>query len=99
MRFEPMYDYIVVKPWITSEKRNGIIIPYDNEVVVKSEIVAVGEGHFLMSGDVKPLKAKVGDIAVFNKATASFEIKEDGQSYFILHERDCFGLEKNQDNS
>jgi chaperonin GroES len=95
MKFEPFYDYIVIKPWITSEvSRGGIIIPNDNEIVVKAEVVAVGEGHFLQDGKIKPLKTKVGDIVVFNKVQAQFDIKEDNEKYYLIRERELLGIER-----
>jgi chaperonin GroES len=95
MKFEPMYDYIVIKPWITSEmSRGGILLPTDNDIIVTSEVAAVGEGHFLASGEVKPLKTKVGDKVVFNKTVAQFEVKEDGEKYYVIHERDLLGINR-----
>jgi chaperonin GroES len=95
MKFQPVYDWVVIKPWVTSEvSKGGIYIPHnESEVVVKSDVVAVGEGHFLQSGEVKPLKTKVGDKVVFNKVAAQFTIEEDGEKYYLIHERDIFGIE------
>jgi chaperonin GroES len=86
----PMYDQIVVDmKKVEDEKlKSGLIIPSDEWTKPYNEgtVLAVGDGYKLESGELRPLKVKVGDVVLFRKAT-EVEVKDnDGKKYFITSE-------------
>ena len=69
MKIRPLHDRIIVKRW-EEEKTSpgGIVIPDSAaEKPVKGEVVAVGNGKMLESGEVRKLDLKVGDKVIFGK--------------------------------
>ena len=57
----------------------------------KGEIVAVGEGKNLDSGQKQPMSVKVGDIVMFRKYSPD-EIKLDRQDYLVIKEEDILAI-------
>ena len=69
MNIRPLHDRVIIRR-MEEEKtsQGGIVIPDSaTEKPVKGEVVAVGNGKILESGDVRPLDVKVGDIILFGK--------------------------------
>ncbi|MEQ8662252.1 MAG: co-chaperone GroES, partial [Gammaproteobacteria bacterium] len=63
MKIRPLHDRIIVKR-MDEEKTSpgGIVIPDSAaEKPIKGEVVAVGNGKILESGEVRALDLKVGD--------------------------------------
>ena len=90
MNLKPLHSYVIIKP-VADETvtKLGIILPetINKEKPEKGEVVAVGAGHILESGQVAPMSVKVGDKVMFRKYTPD-EIKVDGVDYFIIKEQD-----------
>ena len=66
MKIRPLHDRVIVKRW-EEEKTSpgGIVIPDSaTEKPVKGEVVAVGNGKILESGEVRPLDLKAGEADV-----------------------------------
>ena len=92
-KFRPLQDRLLVKR-IDSEERSlgGIIIPDTaKEKPQQAEVVAVGNGKRLDSGEVRPLDVAVGDKILFSKYSGS-EITLDGNEHLILREEDVLGV-------
>ena len=92
-KFRPLQDRLLVKR-IDSEERSlgGIIIPDTaKEKPQQAEVVAVGNGKRLESGEVRPLDVSVGDKILFSKYSGS-EITLDGNEHLILREEDVLGV-------
>ena len=67
MNIRPLHDRVIIRR-MEEEKTSpgGIVIPDSaTEKPVKGEVVAVGNGKILDSGDTRPLDVKVGDIILF----------------------------------
>ena len=94
MNVRPLYDRIVVKRVEEQEARTagGLFIP-DNakEKPQEGEVMAVGHGKRLESGELVALDVKVGDRILFGKYSGS-ETKLDGVDYIVMREDDVLGI-------
>jgi len=93
MNIKPLGDRVVVKVLPSEETtKSGIVIPDTvKEKPQEGEVVAVGSGRVLESGQKVELEVKAGD-RVFYSKYAGNEIKVSGQEYLILNERDILGI-------
>lgn len=93
MSIRPLYDRIVVKR-IEEQgtTRSGIFIPDSaKEKPQEGEVVAVGNGKMLESGELMALDVKVGDRVLFGKYSGT-ETKRIGTEYIIMREDDVLGI-------
>jgi len=94
MNIRPIHTNVVVKP-ITEDEvtKSGIVLPdtMDKEKPEKGEVIAVGEGKLLESGQRAPMSVKVGDVVMFKKYSPD-EMKFDGQEYLVISEGDIIGI-------
>ncbi len=93
MGLKPLGDRVVLRIIEQEEKtKGGIVLPDTaREKPQKGEIVAVGTGRLLESGERVPLDLKVGDRVVFARY-AGTEVKVDGEEYLIVKERDILAV-------
>ncbi len=93
MTLRPLHDRVLVR--IIEEKetiRGGIIIPDTaKEKPQQAEVIAVGKGKMLESGERTPIALKAGERILFGKYSGS-EIKVDGEEYLILREDEILGV-------
>ena len=93
MKIRPLHDRVVVRR-VGAEtiSAGGIIIP-DNarEKPVQGEVLAVGDGALLESGDRRVLDLKIGDRVLFSKY-AGTEVKIENKKYLILKETDVLAI-------
>ena len=93
MNIRPLHDRVIVKRM--EEERTspgGIVLPDGaTEKPVKGEVVAVGNGKVLDSGEMRALDVKAGDQVLFGKYSGT-EIKVDGEEYLILSSRDILAV-------
>jgi chaperonin GroES len=89
----PLHDRVIIKRIEEGEQvRGGIIIPDSaKEKPQEGEVIAVGEGRRLESGDRVPPDVKAGDRVLFGKY-AGTEVKLDGEEYLIMREEDILGI-------
>lgn len=93
MILKPLYDRVVVRR-VEAETttKSGIIIPDKSaEKPTQGEIVAVGDGSVLDSGERRALAVKVGDRILFGQYAGS-EVKVDGQELLIMKESDILAV-------
>ncbi len=79
MNIRPLHDRVIVRR-MEEEKTSpgGIVIPDSaTEKPIKGEVLAVGKGKILESGEVRPLDVKVGDMILFGKYSGT-EVNVDG---------------------
>ncbi len=90
MKIRPLHDRVVVRRKEEEEKTaGGILLPGSaKEKPNEGEVVAVGTGRILESGEVRSVDVNVGDIVVFGKYAGSDTIDIDGQELVILSESD-----------
>jgi len=93
MKIRPLHDRVVVKR--TEEdttSAGGIVIPDSaSEKPAKGEIVAVGNGKLLDSGEVRALDLKVGDSVLFGKYSGT-EVKVEDDELLVMREDDIMAI-------
>ena len=89
----PLNDRVIIKRIEEGEQvRGGIIIPdAAREKPQEGEVIAVGKGKKLDSGEYVNLDVQEGDRVLFGKY-AGTEVKLDGQEYLIMREDDILGV-------
>jgi chaperonin GroES len=93
MDLRPLHDRVLVRRLEEGEQRQGGIIIPDSakEKPQQAEVIAVGNGKLLDSGERAPIEVKAGDRILFGKYSGS-DIKMDGQEYLILKEDEILGV-------
>jgi chaperonin GroES len=93
MNIRPLHDRVVVRR-LEEEKMSpgGIVIPDSaTEKPIQGEVVAVGNGKILESGEVRGLDVKAGDKILFGKYSGT-EVKIDGEELLVMREDDIMGV-------
>jgi chaperonin GroES len=90
---KPLQDRIIIKRIEEGEQiRGGIIIPDSaKEKPQEGEVIAVGAGKKLDSGERLAMDVKEGDRVLFGKY-AGTEVKLDDEEYLIMREDDILGV-------
>lgn len=93
MKIRPLHDRVVIRR--TEEEHTtpgGIVLPDTaTEKPIQGEVIAVGNGRILDSGDIRPLDVKVGDKVLFGKY-AGTEVKIGGEELLVMREEDIMGV-------
>ena len=89
----PLHDRVLLRRIEEQEvKKGGIIIPDTaKEKPQEGEVVAIGEGRRLDSGERQPMDVKVGDLVLFGKYSGT-DVMIDDEEYLILREEDVFAI-------
>jgi chaperonin GroES len=70
----------------------GIVLPdAATEKPVKGEVLAVGNGRVMESGEIRALDVKAGDQVLFGKYSGT-EIKVDGEELLVMKEDDIVAI-------
>jgi chaperonin GroES len=93
MKFKPLHDRVLVKRIEEEEQiRGGIVVPDTaREKPQEGEVVAVGEGKVLESGEKLKMAVKKGDRVLFGKYSGT-EVKLNDEEYLIMREDDVLGI-------
>jgi chaperonin GroES len=94
MSIKPLQDRVLVKRIEAEEDvvRGGIVIPDTaKEKPQEGEVVAVGEGKVLDSGQKVEMTVKPGDRVLFGKYSGT-EVKLDDEDYLIMREDEILGI-------
>ncbi len=93
IKLDPLDDRVVVKRLEAEEKTvGGIVLPDTaKEKPQKGEVVAVGPGKLLDSGERAKPEVKPGDRILFGKYTGS-EVKVEGEELLIMRESDILAI-------
>ena len=93
MNIRPLQDRVVIRRM--EEERTsagGIVLPDSaTEKPIQGEVVAVGNGKILDSGESRPLDVKVGDRVLFGKYSGQ-TVKVDGDELLVMKEDDLFAV-------
>ncbi len=93
LKLRPLHDRLVVRRM--EEERTsegGIVIPDTAaEKPIRGEVIAIGNGKVLDSGDTRPLDVKVGDRVLFGKY-AGTEVKLAGEELLVMREDDVMAV-------
>ena len=84
MKLEAIYNAVIVKPVEAEETSyGGIIVPdLGNEKNKLAEVVAVGSGHYSVTGVWMDTILKVGDVVVLPTMGFS-KLEYEGEEYWI----------------
>jgi len=94
MKIRPLYDRVVVrrKEEETATAGGILLSGLAIEKPNQGEIVAVGDGKILDSGELRPLTVKVGDTIVFGQYAGSNTIEIDGEELIMMGESEIFAV-------
>ncbi len=93
MKLRPLHDRVIVKR-LEEEQTSpgGIVIPDTaKEKPVKGEVLAVGNGKLLETGEIRPLDVKVGDKVLFGKY-AGTDVVLDDEELLVMREDDIMAI-------
>ncbi len=93
MNLRPLHDRVIIKRLeAETMSAGGIVIP-DNaaEKPIRGEVLAVGNGKILESGEKRALDIKAGDKVLFGKYSGT-EVKVDGQELLVMREEDVMAV-------
>lgn len=93
MKIRPLHDRVIVKR-VEEETTSagGIVLPGSAaEKPSRGEVLAIGTGKQLDSGEVRPLQVQVGDKVLFGKYSGN-EVKIDGEELIVMREDDIMGI-------
>ena len=94
MKLKPLHDRVLVKRIEEEEEetRGGIVVPDTaKEKPQEGEVIAVGDGKVLESGEKLKMAIKKGDRVLFGKYSGT-EVKLDDEEYLIMREDDVLGI-------
>ena len=94
MKIRPLHDRVIIKRTEVEAKSAGGIVLTGSaaQKSTRGEVLAVGSGRILDSGEVKPMAVKVGDQVIFNEGYNVKTEKLDGQEVLILSETDILAI-------
>ena len=93
MAIRPLLDRVVLKVIEDNEQTSGGIFIPDSakEKSQKGEVIAVGQGKALDSGEREPMDVKVGDVVLFAKYSGT-DVTEKNETFKILSIKDILGI-------
>ena len=93
MKIRPLQDRVVVRRMEEeTTSAGGIVLPGSaTEKPAQGEVLAVGPGKRLDSGDTQPVDVNVGDTVVFGKYSRN-TVKVGDEELLILNESEIFGV-------
>ena len=93
MSIRPLHDRVLVRRLEGDKKTpGGIVIPDSAaEKPMEGEVVSVGNGKLLDSGELRALDVKAGDKILFGKYSGT-EVKVDGEELIVMREDDIMGI-------
>ena len=93
MKIRPLHDRVIIRRM--EEERTspgGIVIPDSaTEKPIKGEVIAVGNGKMLETGEIRGLDLKAGDKVLFGKYSGT-EVKVDGEELLVMKEDDVMAV-------
>jgi len=95
MNLRPLHDYVIVRRKQEEHlSAGGIVLPDTaTEKPGQGEVLAVGNGRILKSGNIAALDVKPGDHVLFGKY-AGTEIKIENEELLVMHETDILAVQE-----
>ena len=89
----PLSDRVLIKPLEVEDVTSGGIVLPDSakEKSQRGEVIAIGSGKLLDSGERSPLSVQTGDRVIFGKY-AGTEIKVSGEKHQIMREHEILAV-------
>lgn len=97
MKIRPLHDRVIVKRKEVEAKSSGGIVLTGSAAgkSTRGEVLAVGNGRILDSGEVKALDVKVGDTVIFNDGYGVKVEKINDDEVLIMPESDILAIVEN----
>jgi chaperonin GroES len=94
MSIRPLHDRVIIKrKEVESKSAGGIVLTGSAaEKSTRGEVIAVGNGRVLESGEIRALDVKVGDQVIFSEGYGLKTEKIDGEEVLILSESDILAI-------
>lgn len=94
MKIRPLHDRVIVKRKEVEAKSAGGIVLTSSAAgkSTRGEVLAVGNGRILESGEIKALDVKIGDIVIFNDGYGVKVEKIDNDEVLIMSESDILAV-------
>lgn len=91
--FVPLNDRVLVKREdAATMTKGGLVLPEEGKTKPTTALVlAVGTGHILPDGRVRPLTVKRGDRVVFGKYNGE-DVTVGDKTFLLLQEKDIYGI-------
>jgi chaperonin GroES len=93
MKIRPLHDRVLIKR-VEEETTSpgGIVLPGTAaEKPSRGNVIAVGRGKLMESGEIRPLDVKAGDHVLFGKYSGN-EVKVDGEDYIVMREDEIMAV-------
>jgi chaperonin GroES len=96
MNIKPLGDRVVIKPLEAEKKtKGGILLPDTaKEKPQEGEVIAVGKGKVLETGQVQAPEVKVGDRVLYGKYSGNEITTKEGDELLIMREEDILAIVK-----
>jgi chaperonin GroES len=96
MNIKPLGDRVVIKPLEAEKKtKGGILLPDTaKEKPQEGEVIAVGKGKVLETGQVQAPEVKAGDRVLYGKYSGNEITTKDGDELLIMREDDILAIVK-----
>jgi|GEM_PF-495131 len=101
-KIKPLFDNILVAPFLEEKTSTGIYLPESKGP--KGTVIAVGEGRITPEGKVIPVSVKVGQIIVYKNRSFKVDGKDgsqnlvenkiivDGKEWIVIEEKDILAI-------
>lgn len=94
MKIRPLSDRVLIKPVKEEEITSfGLVLPdaADKEKKMEGEVLAIGPGKMLESGERSKMDVKIGDHVIF-KSWGGDKVEVDKDEYKILSQDDILAV-------
>lgn len=94
MTIRPLHDRVIVRRQEQETKSAGgiVLTGASAEKSTRGEVIAVGNGRLLESGEVRPLDVKIGDTVIFSEGYGVKTEKLEGKEVLIMSEADILAI-------
>ena len=94
MTIRPLHDRVIVRRHEQETKSAGgiVLTGASAELSTRGEVIAVGNGRLLDSGEVRPLAVNVGDTVIFSEGYSVKTEKLEGKDVLIMSEADILAI-------
>lgn len=90
-RIVPRNDQVLIQKLVEKKSAGGIIIPLagkSNDLPTEhGKVIAAGRGMLHQSGQFIEMDLKAGDEVMFHAFPSGVEIKQDGEEYILIQEK------------
>lgn len=92
MTFRPLHDKVIVKQRDAEKVSDGgIVIAGTPDKPFKGDVLAVGPGRYLDTGEQIPLTVSVGDVVIFGQRSGE-ELEVENETILCLRESEILAV-------